>query len=269
MVFYELCRSNPVNYFYHQSDANLTCPPHLHNSFEWICVTGGCMHCVVSDRDTVLRAGEAALILPDEVHFYRTERSSRSFLCIFSCDLVPDFYAQVKGRRFCAPSFCMPCAEAVRVLSLEHASRFLIKSVLYQICGTALEQCALAEGGQADPGLSARIITYLQEHYTQDISLKTMARELGYHYSYLSAFLNRNLHASFPAFLSRYRTDYSKELLKGGDLTITQIASLCGFNTLRSFNRAFAQLCGTAPSAFRAQCRRAAPAQLSAQAFPR
>jgi len=128
---------------------------------------------------------------------------------------------------------------------------------LYMICGAALEQCPLRPRPQqdADAHLSARIINYVQQNYTGSLTLEQMARDLGYNYTYLSAYFNQRLHTGFQDFVNQYRVSHAAMLLQGSSIPVTQVAEQCGFGTIRSFNRVFLKSLGMSPSAFRKQNR--------------
>ena len=85
------------------------------------------------------------------------------------------------------------------------------------------------------------------------LTLEQMARDLGYNYTYLSAYFNHSLHTGFQGFINQYRISHAAALLQGSSLPITQVAEQCGFGTIRSFNRVFLKEKGMTPSAFRKQ----------------
>lgn len=91
------------------------------------------------------------------------------------------------------------------------------------ICGAALEQCPLRPRPQqdADAHLSARIINYVQQNYTGSLTLEQMARDLGYNYTYLSAYFNQRLHTGFQDFVNQYRVSHAAMLLQGSSIPVT------------------------------------------------
>ena len=107
----------------------------------------------------------------------------------------------------------------------------------------------------ADAHLSARIINYVQQNYTGSLTLEQMARDLGYNYTYLSAYFNQRLHTGFQDFVNQYRVSHAAMLLQGSSIPVTQVAEQCGFGTIRSFNRVFLKSLGMSPTAFRKQNR--------------
>ena len=253
MLVYENERSAPGNYLYCQRDTDLCFPAHLHHSLECLFVQQGCMRCFVEREEYVLWAGDALIALPDQIHGFETIDGSRSVLWVFSEDWVPEFMACVGADRFKDPVFKLSSTALSEYLDPD-ANRCRKALGLYMICDAALSQCRLIprESGD-DIHLAARIVNYMQEGYTRDITLKQMAHDLGYNHSYLSSFLNQNLHTSFCELLNHYRIDCAERLLISTDLPMAEIAGSSGFGTIRSFNRIFAEYKKMTPSQYRRQ----------------
>ncbi len=92
---------------------------------------------------------------------------------------------------------------------------------------------------------------YIQEHYSDPLTLENMARSAGYSVSYYCHSF-RNLTGSTPfEYLNRIRIVKSCELLSSTNKKITEIASLVGFNNISYFNRTFYKTMGVTPSAYR------------------
>lgn len=251
MFLYEHERSEAGDYLYHQFDTDLRFHPHLHHSFEFIFVEEGTLEVQVSDRVFPLGGGEAALILPDQLHAYRTPAHSASYLCVFSCDYLYDFAAAVRGREAVCPRFTPEDPACISYLSAPGRNRFQTKSVLYDIAGQFLAACPLVPAAPDRYGLLGQVIAYAQEHFREPVTLHTAAAALGYHYNYLSGYLGRNLGMGFSALVNRYRVDLACEQLENTDIPITGIAAGCGFDTVRTFNRQFREIIGVTPTAFR------------------
>lgn len=256
MLFFEADRSDQPHYLYCQQDRNLNFPLHLHHSLEFLCVQSGALACTIGENRYRLNTGEALLVLPDQLHSYETPVQSQSILWVFSVDWVSEFMAAIGHNRFSNPVFEMQAQQVMELLWPGNNS-CKQKAGLYLICGTALEQCPQQPVSlpESDLHLSAQIIDYVQHNYTHALSLEQMARELGYNYTYLSAYLNQNLHTNFLDFVNQYRVSHATALLQGSNLPITQVAEQCGFGTIRSFNRVFLKYKGVTPSAFRNQNR--------------
>ena len=110
MLFYESERSDQHNYLYCQRDHNFNFPAHLHHSFEFLCVQSGTLACTLETEQYEVHPGEALLVLPDQIHSYRTIGESQSVLWVFSNDWVPEFISQLGQREFITPVFRMAAA---------------------------------------------------------------------------------------------------------------------------------------------------------------
>ena len=226
MLFYESERSDQHNYLYCQRDHNFNFPAHLHHSFEFLCVQSGTLACTLETEQYEVHPGEALLVLPDQIHSYRTIGESQSVLWVFSTDWVPEFISQLGQREFITPVFRMEAAPLMELL-WPGGNRCKQLAGLYLICGTALEQCFLQPRPvpDVDAHLSSKIIDYVQKNYTHTLTLEQMARDLGYNYTYLSAYFNHSLHTGFQGFINQYRISHAAALLQGSSLPITGTAS--------------------------------------------
>ena len=198
-------------------------------------VQAGTLTCTLETDTFEIHPGEALLGLPDQIHSYHTNGASQSVLWIFSDDWVPEFSAQLGQRAFADPVFRIEAAPLMELLWPGN-NRCKKLAGLYMICGAALEQCPL-------------------QNYTGSLTLEQMARDLGYNYTYLSAYFNQRLHTGFQDFVNQYRVSHAAMLLQGSSIPVTQVAEQCGFGTIRSFNRVFLKSLGMSPSAFRKQNR--------------
>ena len=228
---------------------------HLHHSFEFLCVQSGTLACTLETEQYEVHPGEALLVLPDQIHSYRTIGESQSvFMGVFLTTGCQNLFLSWASGSFITPVFRMEAAPLMELL-WPGGNRCKQLAGLYLICGTALEQCFLQPRPvpDVDAHLSSKIIDYVQKNYTHTLTLEQMARDLGYNYTYLSAYFNHSLHTGFQDFINQYRISHAAALLQGSSLPITQVAEQCGFGTIRSFNRVFLKEKGMTPSAFRKQ----------------
>ena len=137
MLFYESERSDQHNYLYCQRDHNFNFPAHLHHSFEFLCVQSGTLACTLETEQYEVHPGEALLVLPDQIHSYRTIGESQSVLWVFSNDWVPEFISQLGQREFITPVFRMEAAPLMELL-WPGGNRCKQLAGLYLICGTAV-----------------------------------------------------------------------------------------------------------------------------------
>ncbi|WP_105615450.1 helix-turn-helix domain-containing protein [Vallitalea okinawensis] len=79
----------------------------------------------------------------------------------------------------------------------------------------------------------------IREEYQNDVSLSYIADKLSVSTTYVSRLLKAEFGKSFKEFLTEYKMEKAKELLRESDLTIQQIAKQVGYNNIRHFTRMF------------------------------
>lgn len=252
MVIYEKERSNKNHYIYHQKDDDLNFPVHMHNSFEFIAVLGGGMTITVEDKEYVLSEGDCAVILPNEAHSYRTRNSSRSYLCVFSTDYVSDFYNKTENLSAVNSVFRIDNAEGTVNELLNPINMFALKSTLYRILATFYASTEFVrQNNGSHRSFVHEVLAFIENHYAEDVTMHDIAQKMGYTYSYFSGLFNRIFKTNFSALLNECRVSYASRLLIASDKTISEIASICGYNSLRVFNRNFYKFKNQTPTEFR------------------
>lgn len=226
---------------------------HMHRHPELIYVDEGEIQIQTDGRTEVIRAGEYAMILPNRIHAYSTPESSRVYVCIFSDAFVPHFAKAVRGKLANSARFlCRASVTAFLKQELFLTDRvpdfYTMKAALYGALGEYLAQTEMTDARSGDNQLLDKIVRYIDCHYTENITLKTMAEELGYEQHYLSRYFHSFIPMHFSQHVNWYRVDAATELLRNTDLPVTEIAERSGFQSIRTFNRVYMELTGTTPS---------------------
>ena len=107
-------------------------------------------------------------------------------------------------------------------------------------------------GGAARSVQSLAAKKYVGEHYMDGgPSLDGVAAQLGISPLYLSRIFSEIDGKRFTQYLSGLRIEKAKQLLTETSDSITEISIKTGYNTIRSFNRAFLADTGLSPSQYR------------------
>lgn len=104
----------------------------------------------------------------------------------------------------------------------------------------------------ANANYGERIITYLEEHFREEIVFEDMAKEIGISYSYMRKIVYELTGKSLIDYTNVLRIEKAKQLLLESNLTIAQIASDVGYYNVQSFNRFFRKYEGMPPSSYKA-----------------
>lgn len=99
---------------------------------------------------------------------------------------------------------------------------------------------------------SSSLALLIQERLTeQNLSLKTLAQDLGFSPSHLSVVLKKELGMPFQDYLIQERMKKAKLLLLTTDLKIYEIAERVGFDDMNYFSQRFKQIVGVSPRQFK------------------
>ena len=119
-----------------------------------------------------------------------------------------------------------------------------------ELLGCLLEQFPPAEKSAHNKRRSEfrrSVKSFIDGHYAEDITTETTARALGYNKNYFCTLFKENFGMSFSHYLCEYRIEISKEY-KGQELSLTDIATRCGFPSYGYYTRCFKQHLGVTPS---------------------
>jgi len=257
-MYFETKRSISNNYIYTQDDENLSFVNHVHNSYEFVTVLEGELECSVYHESFTLKPGTAMLVLPNHVHGYRTNAFSRSFLCVFSNDYVSNFYNEIKNGSWekgkgVYSVFDYTDNGEIALLKDKNTNKFILKAILYGFCGRAYDSIIKDVDTGKDEELTIKLLYYIQQNYDKTISLKQIANEMGYNYTYLSNVFNQIFGCGFSKFVNAFRANSAAELLRTTNQSMVQISNICGFESIRSFNEQFKQSYGVTPTEYRAR----------------
>lgn len=92
---------------------------------------------------------------------------------------------------------------------------------------------------------------YMQQHYSEPITLEKVCDEVGFSVSYFSALFKKETGESFVRYLTRIRMDQARELLSQTSLPVSQICVRVGYNDLKHFNQVFKKETELSPGQYR------------------
>ena len=98
---------------------------------------------------------------------------------------------------------------------------------------------------------TAKVLRYINENYSRQITSKEAAEALGYDQSYFCRNFKKNFHACFSDHLNMYRVAVARTMLEEESGSIAQIAAACGFHTPAHFSACFKKYVGILPSAYK------------------
>lgn len=96
-----------------------------------------------------------------------------------------------------------------------------------------------------------KVINYIRNNYSKDITLSDAANLVGVTPEYLSKLFYQQINVNFVVFLRNFRISIAKRMILSGKYRIQDIADQVGFKDPKYFNKVFKTVCGISPSEYK------------------
>lgn len=247
MFFYEGTEFLQEEYFRAFLLTEQSFPMHFHRSYELIHVLSGHMTITVDNRRYEMEARDLAFLFPDQLHSMEKAGPSQITIIQFSPELIGHFSTRYKKM--------IPADPILKGLyypagNLQFQNIYEKKAFLYQLCALLTKHTEF-ETNVSRATLLSRLLSYISQNYQHNCSLSLAAKSFGYDYAYLSRMFRQKTGVSFTQYLNQFRISQAAYLLSNTAESISSVAFLCGYDTIRSFNRNFKALTGMTPQQYR------------------
>ena len=136
----------------------------------------------------------------------------------------------------------------------QQTARLIIASLLSHCVDLLGSQIQTASRSQA---LFEAIRVYIDEHYATPLTRESVAQAFYISPNYLSHLFQKTGAVGFNEYLTHTRLEHARQLLKGYDLKVKEVAHACGFVDSNYFCRGFKRYTERSPSEYRRHCRSA------------
>jgi len=231
-----------------------TYPSHVHQFAELIYMLDGEITITVDGKAQKLSTGSAALIFPFQTHKFFSEKAVKSAMYLFPASLLPSFFISNSGlvgsSAVFVPSEATLSHHKEKILTENDLSLCSVKAFLYLSVTDFLSQNKLVSGF-SDTTVAAKVSTYMNQHFSEKISIKSVAQAVGYSPNYLSHCIQKIFNLNFCSLLACLRVDKARKLLVETNKSCIEICYECGFNSERTFHRQFKSITGKTASEYR------------------
>ena len=255
MSFYEL-HVEERNYFYfnHVKKETKT-PPHFHGAVEFLFCVDGEQTLSIGGETHTLQKGEGCFVDSYVVHslqpsgatLYAMVGDTHFFQPVFSAfgDTVPPCYFSFENEQFLSVLYALYQQKKEDAIADSERNKALVKLLLSELY-CVVPFVKRKENKQNE--LVANVLQYASEHYTCDLSLPTIAAQMGYSHIYLSRLLHRYLTMNWNIYVGNLRARAAHEQLQANDgRSVLDVAFACGFDSLNTFYRAYRRMFGKTP----------------------
>lgn len=95
------------------------------------------------------------------------------------------------------------------------------------------------------------MLDYIDTNYSEDLTLKSLAKQFNYSVSYITKTFKKFSNTTFKEYLTHVRLINSEMLLINTNQSVSDIALMVGFSSLRSFDEAFKKQYQSTPQKYR------------------
>lgn len=248
MVFFQKHGVEGKEFFRISLLKNYHFPPHFHRAYELIYINEGQVSVTVDQKEYLLQKNSLAFIFSNQIHEFKAIDYSEIVIILFSPELIGDFYMDYKG--YIPTDNVLHLDEEISLKKLD--SIYGQKSFLYSVCAELTNQKTFIPVKQsAQTKVLYKILLFVEQNYSEDCTLKSVAKHLQYDYPYISKLFVQLMNMTFTDYLNHYRISQACYLLKNSSQSIGEIAIKCGYSNLRTFHRNFREITGKSPREYR------------------
>lgn len=237
--------------------------PHWHKSLEVIYTNESTAKLSVDGDLIELEPQSLFVLTPRVVHGYPEARSDYTGCTLqiayeFVREVIPAvddcrFVPSDEGRERALPllleivRYCEDDDLADREIVVSLCRALLLVLARYCFVSGNVTSTGATEGDR----LLESIVSYIDYHFTEDISFGALASQFNISYSYLARLVKENLGMSAKQYLTNKRYAQGHFLLVTTERSVTEIAYEAGFPSVSAFIREFKRHDGITPEAYR------------------
>ena len=133
----------------------------------------------------------------------------------------------------------------------EKRNPLILKGYVNLILGSITEITGFSDAAEEDFHTMKKVLDYLENNYSAEITLDSLSAEFGYSKYYFSRIFNRFFRFNLKEYLNRLRArQFIARMRQDENADILSTALDCGFNSLQTFYRCFSNYYGTSPKKY-------------------
>lgn len=258
-------------YIYNNNDA--TYPAHFHTHCEIMYVLDGEVDVMVDGVTYKAMRDEAIFIAPHQIHSFKSSHMISIFILFVELATFNDYAERMAESLPSSPIVHLELPEEIETVRAvlhylwglfqsphAHVSQrpklkpervLTARSMAKAAIAIFMDHIEWAKKQSVTPDIMRQILEYCAEHYKTDISIQSVADALEVSPHAVTRIFTANFHQNFRKYINSLRIDEAAHKLISSADSITQIAFSVGFDTLRTFNRAFLAERNVTPSEYR------------------
>lgn len=240
---YEISRERDENLFYTEN-CDGVCPVHFHKKLEILYVTDGVKTIYAGSSDTELSADNMFVADSYTMHGYYASEGGKQIVAVIPNSNLGAYFADFGDKTLAEnvirdEEFCKKVLPLLKSLNNKKVNSLLYQANVDMLLGLIVEKVGLKpKTAGYSLNLIDDILHYIDEHYTDEITLDVLSERFGYSKYYFSRLFNAGLGTSISDYVALIRANKTLAILRNDPETkVTDAAFACGFNSLASFYR--------------------------------
>lgn len=166
-------------------------------------------------------------------------------------------FTALEGATFPFPAYMPNCINANirRLVSLyppSHLSTFYhSKEKCVNMLNYILFELAEASELTCNNEHVMKILHYIEEHITENLTLQTISAQMNLSREYTSYIFKKEMGKTLTAYVNERKLLLAKELILGGEMSLTDISSYLGYENYNYFSRIFKKYLDITPIALK------------------
>jgi AraC-like DNA-binding protein len=251
---------------------NFSYRAHWHTEFELAYVESGTTYICINNDRRKLCEGDFAICSSGDIHYFdNADATSRIILLVFKPEFFgfsADWPGALKFSPFVHKGDISPMElEKIRnplysILKEKGEKQdyyeLFIKGIVTELCALLLRHLPKFDLNKQKLNISYSklrtlqdILVYIDNNFTEDIALKSLADTFNMDPFNLSKCFNSLTGTNFKTYINTLRVSRAEDMILSSDKPLTHIAMECGFNSIRTFNRVYKEIKGYVPSSRR------------------
>lgn len=281
-MYYELKENKPHGTkddpfsTYHIRDVNraFQIPVHWHDELEIIYVKRGSLNVNIAGESYVGKPGDAFVVSPGNLHFMGSQTGKVDYYTFLFPMKYVTFNAEdmldrevleplKNGRLMIYPQIGKTardiCEELIDIHQLKNseaeqeiAVQLKTKMTLLQFILKMWQEGLIMDNTTSGRNtVEKEMISYIQQNYTEKISLKEFGTQFHLSEKYISRYFKEHFHITLSQYVNHLRLEHARQLLQDTTLPITEVAMQSGYQNVSYFIRSFKETYGMSPLKYR------------------
>mgnify|MGYP000665648728 CR=1 FL=1 len=145
------------------------------------------------------------------------------------------------------------CFQSDSLTSTLQLKAALLQVIAFYIENTVIEDIHLVSSASVEK--LTLVLTYIDGHISEDITVEQLAELLHFHPNYFIRFFKAHMGSSPMHYINKIKLEKARELLEVTGMNISEVAEASGFKDLFYFSRMFKNYTGFSPSEYKNKAR--------------